>query len=88
MQQFYTSVIVPKILYAADVWITPLNKPPNAKRTTGSVSIIKRLASIQRIATLAITGAMRSTATNVLDAHAFILPMHLAIHRACFHAIL
>jgi hypothetical protein len=79
MRQLYTSVIVPKILYAADVWITPLNKPLNAKRTSGSISIIKRLASIQGIATLAITGAMRSMATNVLDAHTFILPMHLAI---------
>jgi ribonuclease HI len=88
MRQLYVSVIMPKILYAADVWVTPLEKAPNAKRTTGSVATIKRLGSVQRIATLAITGALRSTATNVLEAHANILPMHLSIQRACFLATL
>jgi ribonuclease HI len=88
MRQLYTSVIIPKIQYAADVWITPLDKKPNAKKTTGSISAIRRLLSVQRIATLAITGAMRSTATNVLEAHANVLPMHLSIKRTCFMATL
>jgi hypothetical protein len=73
MRQLYISVIIPKIQYAADVWITPLDRKSNAKKTAGSVSAIRRLSSVQRIATLAITGAMRSTATNVLEAHANIL---------------
>jgi ribonuclease HI len=88
MRQLYNSVIMPKILYAADVWITPLEKKPNAKKTTGSVAAIRRLSSVQRIATIAITGAIRSTATNVLEAHANVLPMHLSIKRTCFMATL
>jgi ribonuclease HI len=47
---------------------------------------LKALQKLQRIATLAITGALRSTPTDLLDAHAGVLPMELALMKACHRA--
>lgn len=46
------------------------------------------MAKVQRIATLSITGAMRSTATDTLDAHANLLPIGLLFQKVCHHAAL
>ena len=78
MRQLYTAVAVPKITYAADVWFTlPHYSSPTAKNRTGSVKFIKRITSAQRSMTIAMLGAMRSTAGDVLNAHASLLPPHL-----------
>lgn len=69
------------MLYAADIYI----KPPG-KKGKGSVGHIRKLARVQRLAALHITGAMNSTATDLIDAHANLLPFRLlvkkVIHRA------
>lgn len=88
MQQLYLAVAAPKALYAADIWFTPPHKKPGTKRKCGSVRICKRLESMQRLATLAITGALRSTATDVLNAHANIPPMELQAQRICHRGTL
>jgi len=48
--------------------------------------IFSDVTSIQRIATLAITGGMRTTATDVLEAHANILPIELLMQEVCYRA--
>ena len=88
MRQLYTAVAIPKMTYAIDVWLMPPRKQDGAKRYTGSVNITNRFATLQRMAALAITGAMRTTATDVLDLHVGLLPMLLALHRLCHHATL
>jgi len=88
MRQLYTAVTILKMTYAIDVWLT---LPRNGKEQRGapdSVVMTNRLVSLQRSATLAITGAMRTTATNVLDLHTGLLPMRLALHRLCHWATL
>jgi len=50
------------------------------------VGILKSLESLQRIATLAITGGLRSTPTDLLDAHAGLLPLGLALKKTCHRA--
>lgn len=87
--QLYTGVVVPKLLYAAEVWCEPIRKlREGSKRRQGSVGFAHKFAAVQRMAGLFTTGAMKSTATTVLDAHADYLPMELLINRICFRAAL
>src|SRR5260221_9452704 len=39
--------------------------------------------SIQRRALIALSGALRSTASDILEVHSNVLPMHLTLNRAC-----
>ena len=88
MRQMYSAVAIPKVVYAADVWYTPTRKKEGASRLSGSVGITNKLASIQRMAAIAITGAMRTTATDILDLHAGLTPIPLMLHRICHRATL
>ncbi|KAF8968475.1 hypothetical protein BDZ97DRAFT_1969211, partial [Flammula alnicola] len=53
----------------------------------GSVNALAALGKIQRIATLAITGALRTTPNDLLDAHAGVLPIEQLLQKACHRAI-
>ena len=88
MRQLYTAVAILKMTYTIDVWLTPPRKWDGAKRHTGSINITNRFATLQRTATLAITGEMCTMATDVLDLHMGLLLMRLALHRLCHHATL
>ena len=81
MTEFYLAVAVPRMLYAADLFLVP-----GTSQSKGTKGHINKLARIQRQAALAITGAMKTTATDTLDAHANLLPFPLLvskiIHRA------
>ena len=79
---------VPKMAYAADIWYTPVSKWQGRTQLSGSVGITGKLASLQRMATLAITGALRTTATDVLDLHANVLPVELLLNKICHRAFL
>ena len=76
MRQFYTSVAIPQMLYGVDVFILP---PSSGSR--GKMGFITKLARIQRQAAIHITGALRTTATDTLDAHADLLPFELLIDK-------
>jgi len=82
MRQLYVLVAIPKMTYGLDVWYTPPTKPVGAKRNHGSVTALRGLQKAQHVATLAITGALRTTPTDVLDAHAGLLPMQLTLLKA------
>ena len=86
MRRLYLAVALPKITYGLDVWYSPPTKQVGAIKNTGSVGVLKSLQRLQRIATLAITGALRSTPTDLLDAHAGVLPMELVLLKACHRA--
>jgi ribonuclease HI len=88
MRRLYLSICIPKMLYAADVWMLLPSRSANTGRYTGSVMAIRKLASAQRVAALAITGALRSTATDALDAHANLLPVTLLVRKHAFDAAL
>ena len=84
IRQLYLAVAIPRILYATDVSLVS----GGSKNKVGSAAVIAKLTSIQRRAALAITGAMRTTATDVLDAHANLLPMRLLIEKVQYRAAL
>ena len=87
MRQLYLAVALPKITYGIDVWYTPPNKPAGYTKNVGSVGILRNLSKIQRIATLAITGTLRSSPNDFVDLHANIYPMELALLKACHSAM-
>lgn len=57
MKWLYTAVIRPKICYGSLVWWPAVKK----------VSVSRKLASLQRLACLAITGVMRTTPSIALN---------------------
>jgi ribonuclease HI len=86
-RNLHNGVVLTKMLYAAEVWCSPIREPePGKKKKRGSVGFAAKLARVQRTSTIFITGALRSTPTVALDAHAGILPMHLAINKVCQRA--
>ena len=86
MRQLYISVALPKITYGIDVWYTPPHKSPGQTKNSGSAGALRQLQKVQRIASLAILGALRSTPTDFADVHAGILPIELALHKAIHRA--
>jgi hypothetical protein len=90
MKRLYEGVVIPKMLYVADIWCAGLvsrgaSKKLNSRGVRGFTS---QMARVQRMATLLITGGMRSSATDILDAHANILPFQQALHKICFKSML
>lgn len=86
VRRLYLAVVVPSVLYAADTFLTPVRRLTGHVRKHGSVGHIRRLATIQRQALLAMTGALRSSPTDALEAHARILPFDLLVDRHCHRA--
>jgi len=87
MRQLYLSVAIPKLTYGADIWYTPPYKPTGATNNSGSVGVLKTLQKTQRLATISIVGALRSTPSDLLDAHAGVLPMELLLRKSCHRAL-
>ena len=85
-RRLYISTALPKILYAVDVWCTPLHGTEVGPRTKGSVTAIKRLTTAQRAGTIAITGGLRTSPTDALDACANTIPASLLVEKWCFKA--
>ena len=87
MRQLYLAVALPKITYGIDIWYTPPSKPVGQARNSGSAGVLRSLTKVQRIAALAITGTLRTSPNDYVDVHAGILPMELALQKACHSAI-
>ena len=88
MRQLYQVVVVPSFSYAANIWFSPIERPTGCKMAWGSVGVACRLTSVQQIATMAITGALRTSATDVLEAHADLWPIEILLHRICHRVAL
>ena len=86
MRQLYQSVAIPKFTYAADIWFRPLFKKDSSTPQRGSKGISDRLTSVQRLAALSITGAMKTTSTDSLEAHANLTPIPLLMQKICHRA--
>ena len=81
----YLAITIPRILYAADIFLTPQRHTgcPNSMHSS-----IKSLASIQHKAALMITGALGSTANNIIDSMADLLPFYLLVENYRYRAAL
>ena len=85
-KQLYNTVAVPRFTYGAEVWYTYLHKTEATGKTKGSVAITNKLHSTQRKVAKSITGGLSTTAGNVMDTHAYILPIDLLFCKLLFHA--
>lgn len=82
----YQSVAIQRILYAADTFLLPIRKVEGRKALAGSVGHIKMITQVQRQAAMITTGAMRTSATDALEAHLQLLPMDSLVDKVCFRA--
>src|SRR5271168_562310 len=86
IKRLYHSVGLAKMLYTADVWCTsPIDKPGASTRTSSHVIKMKR---VQRKVALRITGALRSTPSDLLLPHAGLIPLQLQIKKICQNSVL
>ncbi|KAF7372603.1 hypothetical protein MVEN_00123200 [Mycena venus] len=85
VRQLFLTIVVPRMEYALPVWYRPVTERAGARRT-GTVWVSKALGKVQRQACKLITGALRTTATDVLDFHANLLPIHICLNRSVFNA--
>ena len=86
VRQLYNTVAVPGFTYRAKVWYTGLHKPKEEGNMKGSVAITNKIQSMQCKVASTITGALRTTAGDTLDAHANILPVDLLLNKVLFRA--
>jgi len=87
-KQLYNTVAVLRYTYGAEVWYTYLHKPEGANKMRGSVAVTNKLRSMQRKVAKAITGGLSFTAGDIMDVHAFILPVDLLFCKLLFRAAL
>lgn len=66
----YLAVAIPRIVYTVDVWLAPPHESALGLRQMGSIAIIWKLTSVQRLAAISIPGALHTTAGDVTEAHA------------------
>lgn len=88
MRWLYLSVALPKIMYGIETWYTPPDKPLGQTKNTVLVGALHSLEKAQRIAALAITGTLRTTPNDYIDAHTAIFPIELALLKACHSTII
>jgi hypothetical protein len=82
IRQLYLSIAVPHMLYAADIFLTPQqNIGKRAKNNHNKQASINKLASIQRKAAIMITSTMKTTATDIIEVMANLLPFHLLVNK-------
>jgi len=75
-RRFYITVAIPRMLYAADLFLTP-----QTDQTKGTKGFINRLGRVQHQAALHATGALSMAPTDSLDAHADLLPFPLLVEK-------
>jgi len=72
-RRLFYGVAVASMLYAVDIWGAPsFRKIDSGKAGSGT---LKKLDSVQRKAAIQATGALRTTPSDLLFAHADMLPM-------------
>ena len=70
------------MLYATDVFLTPQqNIGKKTKDMQSKQAAVNKLASIQRRAALMITEAMKTTATNIVEVMANLIPFNLLVNK-------
>ena len=85
-RQLYISVAIPRILYAVDVWGLWFKRGAETHPAGKISECNNKLTSVQRAGTLAITGGLRTSPTDALDAHAFTLLLHLETEKHLFRS--
>ncbi|THH05611.1 hypothetical protein EW146_g9856 [Bondarzewia mesenterica] len=86
LRQLYAGVAIPKMMYAADVWCTPIYETEDGKKARGSVEMATVLTRVQRTAARTILGGLSSSPIDALEVHTNLLPIELLIDKLCQRA--
>lgn len=84
MRQLALAMVFPRVEYALVAWYEPVRE--GLKRRIGNIGLTRTIAKLQRRAAMLITGALRTTATDMADYHAYLLPTSLRLQLATFKA--
>jgi len=82
-RRVYYGAAIASTLYAVDVWGAPVFRGRGEGITAG---VVKKLDSVQRMAATQATGGLRTTPTDLLFAHADMVPMKQLIRAHCHRA--
>ena len=85
-RRLYIGVALPRILYGVEVWCGPPGNRSSGNNNRGSAKVVRQLMTIQRSGALAITGALRTSPTDTLEACAFLLPVTKMVECWCHRA--
>ena len=91
VRRLYLTIAIPRLLYGADIYLSPYRRHKQVApqpMPTYNIAIMRQLATVQRRAAILITGAMKTTASVVLNTLADLLPIHLAVDKWRFNAAL
>jgi hypothetical protein len=86
VRQLFQTVVVPRMEYGLPVWYRSISSNSDEWRT-GTVWVAKALGKVQRLASKVITGALRTMATDVLDFHANLPPIHIRLNCSVYNAV-
>ena len=67
---------------------TPVCRATGDEKFKGSIGVAHKLSTVQRMASTAIMGALRTSASDVMEAHANMLPLELMLNKVCHRATL
>ena len=86
-QQLYLSIAIPCMFYAADISLTlQQNAGSSQLSSPNNWAVMNKMASIQHRAAIMITGAMKTTATDILELMANLLPFWISVDKICYRA--
>ena len=88
MHQLYQVVAMPSFTYTTDIWIMPVCRATGDEKFKGSVGVVCKLTMVQHMASMAITGALRTSASDTMEVHANLLPLELLLNKVCHRATL
>ena len=88
LRRLYLAVVVPRMLYGADMFLGPALRCESFKERKGGCAALGKLAAIQRSAALMIVGGLHTLPNDVLDMHANLLPFHLLVDKVRYQAAL
>ena len=86
-RRLYISVALPRIMYGADLWCHPMQGERNETKIKGSAKVQKHLVTLQRAGSIAITGGLRTSPTDSLNAASYLLPVPLLVDKICYRAL-
>ena len=88
LRRLYLVVVIPRMLYGADVFLGPALWGESFKNRKGGRAALNKLAAIQRSAALMIVRGLCSSPNDLLDMHANLLPFHLTVDKIHFQVAL
>lgn len=91
MRRLYLTIVVPRMMYAAECFVKPFTNigkrnAPGQEKEKGSAATAKKFQQVQRNMAIDIIGAMRTTAGDVAEIHANLIPVKALLNKICQRA--